>query len=558
MSELDVKLNIAHADKPTEFTKRRTRCASLADLERFVREHPSHGGGAAVELLKVTYVDRDDDDVEVGSEVEWSCMLEERTAGFAKILNVVWRPAPMEVRTAAAAAPFAISPPQTAPTPALHPTPPRVHTTTAGATFVPAIAPKASVVPEEPTFAFWTMPAAYENIEAPRARYVEEPAADTAAAPVAAARGTAAPPLPVGTEEEEVAVIAPAVTAKATGKKKESYTVVDHTCTICQGVYLDPCPLRCGHTFCRTCVRDLRRDDCPFCKAPFDRHSTLQRVITDEALKKWCRTVRVKCHAPKCQWEGPNSQYKDHVVKCRLVQQLETDARLALLAPDRPCPPPSVQSTPSPTAASSGAAAAAAASASAATTIAPNEFSSEWAMQLQATLEDGVSLAVAPRRAQLASASKSFVTFAAKHALTAFGGDARRSSFRVRIEWGLSRGACAWIGLLPAGAAPGAGDIPALGGAAVSVGPTCDMFVQGWRFHPSVQAQLRTNVPDEAEVQITLLDRGVAELAVYLPDDVNTPVSCVRLDLEGGLARAGKLLPAVSLRSRGTVITLLE
>ena len=40
-------------------------------------------------------------------------------------------------------------------------------------------------------------------------------------------------------------------------------------CPICMEVYRDPRFLPCGHTFCRQCVGELRKLNCPLCRKRF-------------------------------------------------------------------------------------------------------------------------------------------------------------------------------------------------------------------------------------------------------------------------------------------------
>ena len=36
-------------------------------------------------------------------------------------------------------------------------------------------------------------------------------------------------------------------------------------CAICMDIFDDPISLSCGHTFCRTCLCDMREKKCPLC-----------------------------------------------------------------------------------------------------------------------------------------------------------------------------------------------------------------------------------------------------------------------------------------------------
>ncbi|XP_075198042.1 E3 ubiquitin/ISG15 ligase TRIM25-like [Anomaloglossus baeobatrachus] len=67
----------------------------------------------------------------------------------------------------------------------------------------------------------------------------------------------------------------------STGLRKEL------ECSICMSVYTDPVTLRCGHSFCRDCINNMRDTDggsgvylCPECRATFRKWPPLQRSIS--------------------------------------------------------------------------------------------------------------------------------------------------------------------------------------------------------------------------------------------------------------------------------------
>lgn len=66
------------------------------------------------------------------------------------------------------------------------------------------------------------------------------------------------------------------------------------TCSICQGIFMNPVYLKCGHKFCEACLLLFQEDIkfpayCPTCMQPFN-----QEYINDISLKKQVSIVRKK------------------------------------------------------------------------------------------------------------------------------------------------------------------------------------------------------------------------------------------------------------------------
>ena len=64
----------------------------------------------------------------------------------------------------------------------------------------------------------------------------------------------------------------------------EEYPDYDSECPICMETFEEPLRLPCSHTFCRGCLRDLRCQTCPTCRADLPvefRESAASRVVDD-------------------------------------------------------------------------------------------------------------------------------------------------------------------------------------------------------------------------------------------------------------------------------------
>ena len=79
--------------------------------------------------------------------------------------------------------------------------------------------------------------------------------------------------------------------------------------------YLVSC---CGHHFCENCVKKLRKNPCPLCKAPDSTHSR----VPDKGQQRALNSIRVYCPNKKksCEWAGEFGMLRNHLLEsCAFV-----------------------------------------------------------------------------------------------------------------------------------------------------------------------------------------------------------------------------------------------
>lgn len=89
-------------------------------------------------------------------------------------------------------------------------------------------------------------------------------------------------------------------------------------CLQCNGIFRDPVQTDCGHVYCKSCIRDLKRDDgtfiCLVDKSPF----AADQVFPDNFMKREALSLIVSC--PNCNngcvWKGEVRNVEKHLSSC--------------------------------------------------------------------------------------------------------------------------------------------------------------------------------------------------------------------------------------------------
>lgn len=91
-------------------------------------------------------------------------------------------------------------------------------------------------------------------------------------------------------------------------------------CPICFEVFHSPTHIRCGHTFCQTCILNWAKKSltCPQCRERFSIKTCCKDLIAELLVMD----LKVKCSNTGCPWKGPLSDSERH-------------SRLCLFHPDR-------------------------------------------------------------------------------------------------------------------------------------------------------------------------------------------------------------------------------
>ena len=80
-------------------------------------------------------------------------------------------------------------------------------------------------------------------------------------------------------------------------------------CSICQEILCEPVQTSCGHLFCGKCLRRVRSENCPSCRAEFE-----EEPRRDKFNEREIRNLIVKCQNSSrgCEWEGELGNVESH------------------------------------------------------------------------------------------------------------------------------------------------------------------------------------------------------------------------------------------------------
>ncbi|XP_073241863.1 TNF receptor-associated factor 2-like [Porites lutea] len=89
-------------------------------------------------------------------------------------------------------------------------------------------------------------------------------------------------------------------------------------CLQCNNIFRDPVQTDCGHVYCKSCIRDLKRDDgmfiCLVDKSPF----AADQVFPDNFMKREALSLVVECpnYNNGCVWKGEVRNVEKHLLSC--------------------------------------------------------------------------------------------------------------------------------------------------------------------------------------------------------------------------------------------------
>jgi len=92
-----------------------------------------------------------------------------------------------------------------------------------------------------------------------------------------------------------------------------------YKCPVCLAALRDPVQTKCGHRFCRICLKHSRGKalygKCPVDKTLFD---PARHVFEDNAVKREVLSLRIKCdnNIDGCDWRGELRDRETHLVGC--------------------------------------------------------------------------------------------------------------------------------------------------------------------------------------------------------------------------------------------------
>ncbi|KAK3735478.1 hypothetical protein QZH41_020533, partial [Actinostola sp. cb2023] len=91
----------------------------------------------------------------------------------------------------------------------------------------------------------------------------------------------------------------------------------EYICTICHLPMRKPVQTKCGHRFCKACLKESnkRNRECPVDRKPIGR-KPFSKIFEDKATERTILLLKIKCPNNGCAWQGELGNLQDHQKHC--------------------------------------------------------------------------------------------------------------------------------------------------------------------------------------------------------------------------------------------------